>query len=321
MRAKVSQQPGALTLRKARTASNRGASARVANATVGGGIRRTSARTKFSITHNPKTRVSTKLSGLPASSGSLTQEPTTDVTSSQAAGLPLPNKLPPRSRKKDRSDAFRECVICAEIRPLGHNGANFPTFPRCLHGPLTCSNCVSKHIVVTLKTRAPINHSKTTDKGVIDWSICTCPQCNIPLTESEIRSVLNRTENAVITGIAARKELESHPRWTWCLSVTCSSGQILPEGNQAPKVICVKCGASSCFLHGVPWHHQYTCGQYDDSHPNAQSVRSSEDRIKRTTKKCPNPQCGWRIQKNGGCPNIYCMFLLPSLPDAREREY
>ncbi|OJD21027.1 hypothetical protein ACJ73_07634, partial [Blastomyces percursus] len=163
-----------------------------------------------SIKRNPKTKLLIR-----------PRSPQKPSGSSQPPRLSLPDKLPSRSHKKDRNDAFRECVICAEMKPLGRNGSNFPTFPRCLYDPLTCSNCVSKHIVMTLKTRAPINHSKPADKGTINWSLCTCPQCNIPLTEWEIRSVLSRTENAVITGVAARKELESLPRWTWCLSITC----------------------------------------------------------------------------------------------------
>ncbi|OAX80108.1 hypothetical protein ACJ72_05561 [Emergomyces africanus] len=234
MRGGVRPQPRALGRRKARKArnmNNQGASIRATNAVATGpGIRRTSAKTSSSITLN--TRVSSKnQSALTAvCSGSLPQlPPTTDKTSIQPPGLSLSNKLQTHSRKKDQSDAYRECVICAEMKPLGRNGANFPTFPQCLHDPLTCTNCMSKHVVITLKTRALVNYSGTADTGAIDWTLCTCPQCNISLTESEIRSVLSRKENAAITGIAARIQLESHPRWTWCLSVTCSSGQIFPE--------------------------------------------------------------------------------------------
>ncbi|EEH19660.2 hypothetical protein PABG_01919 [Paracoccidioides brasiliensis Pb03] len=265
------------------------------------------ANTVFELIRNTNALSSANSHGLSAPGAIVTPSPMMDVIRIQPTKVSLPQKPPTHTRKKDRSDAFRECVICAELKPLGWKGANFPSFPRCAHGPQTCSDCVSKHIIITLKTRAPINHIQVASKGVIDWSICTCPQCNMTLTESEIRSALSRSENAVITGIASRKELESHPRWASCLSITCSSGQIFPEGAQSEKVVCIKCGASSCFLHGIPWHTKYTCGQYDDSHPNAQSVRSSEDRIKKMTKKCPNPGCGWRIQKSGGCPNMLCI--------------
>ncbi|PGG96696.1 hypothetical protein GX51_07695 [Blastomyces parvus] len=281
MGVQVNQQPKLITSKRSRTINNRRSS-------TGKG------RTLTKITpakRNTRTKPSIK-----------PRNPQTRSWSTQQLGLSLSNKLPFRSRKKDRSDAFRECIICAEMRPLGRNGTNFPIFPRCQHDPLTCSDCVSKHAVMTWKSRAPINHSKTADKGSIDSSVCTCPQCNILLTESEIRSVLSRTTNALIT----RKELESNPRWTWCLSITCSSGQIFPEGNRSQKVDCFKCGASSCFLHGVPWHYKYTCGQYADKHPNAKTLYSSEERIKRMTKKCPNSQCGWRIQKDGGCPHMRC---------------
>ncbi|PGH00498.1 hypothetical protein AJ79_08189 [Helicocarpus griseus UAMH5409] len=249
--------------------------------------------------------------GLSGSSSPVPQksERMVDVPVTQQVKPSLPNNklAASRKKKKDRSDAFRECIICAEKKPLGRKGANFPAFPRCEHEPLACSDCLLKHTIINLKTRARINHNEETNKTSIDWSTCTCPQCNTSLTESELRSVLNRNGNAIVTRIATRKELQSHPRWTWCLSVTCSSGQIFPETSPSQQVVCVKCKKSSCFLHGVPWHENYTCSQYDDKHPNAQSARSSEERIKRMTKKCPNRQCGWRIQKNGGCPNMYCI--------------
>ncbi|KAK2779430.1 hypothetical protein FQN52_002444 [Onygenales sp. PD_12] len=209
------------------------------------------------------------------------------TAASQPAELPLPTKRTTRSNRKVRTDAYRECVICAEKKPLGRNGANFPAFPGCGHDSLTCLNCVAKHTVITLKTRARVNHDGAAKKDLIDWSVCTCPQCNTSLSEAEIRSALNRVENLIISEIVARKTQESHPRWTWCLSVTCSSGQIFPEQSRSQKVTCAKCGAHSCFFHGVPWHEKLSCSQFDDTRPDAQSIRNSEDRIRRMTKVCP----------------------------------
>ncbi|KAK2810424.1 hypothetical protein FQN50_002913 [Emmonsiellopsis sp. PD_5] len=227
------------------------------------------------------------------------------TAASQPAEPSLPIKRTTRSNRKARTDAYRECFICAEKKPLGRNGANFPAFPGCDHDSLTCLDCVAKHTIITLKTRAPVNHNRA-KKDSIDWSVCTCPHCNTSLSEADIRSALNRVENLIISEIVARKTQESHPRWTWCLSVTCSSGQIFPEQSRSQKVTCTKCGAHSCFFHGVPWHERLSCSQFDDTRPDAKSIRSSEDRIKRTTKVCPTAGCGWRIQKDGGCPSMYC---------------
>jgi hypothetical protein len=238
------------------------------------------------------------------------------VDKASHAQAPAKWPLAPRAcRKQRRVTEYRECVVCAETKPLGRHGANFPRFPKCTHDPATCISCVAKHALITLKTRATVVFDDDERKGSVDWAACTCPQCNVSLSEGELRFALSRKDMVLLNEVATRKALESHPRWVWCLSPTCSAGQIFPHATkQSPKVTCVECGAQSCFLHRIPWHEGFQCGEYDDRHPNAQSIRSSEERIKRMSKKCPTRRCGWRIQKDGGCPNMICGFLSSPFP-------
>lgn len=92
----------------------------------------------------------------------------------------------------------------------------------------------------------------------------------------------------------------------------------------------------------MAWHHDLTCGEFDIvlQGPPSEAVelaeyerlqekmgqakfkeiqrRAEEDRrqmelseatIKRKTRQCPRPSCGWKIEKVGGCHRILCKFL------------
>ena len=55
--------------------------------------------------------------------------------------------------------------------------------------------------------------------------------------------------------------MSASPNFVWCLE--CPSGQHHEDGNNQPIVQCQACHARSCFTHRVPWHENFTCGQYD----------------------------------------------------------
>lgn len=219
----------------------------------------------------------------------------------------------PTTRRRGCETAYRECIVGTTSKPLGHNGANFPKFEQCSHEPLTCTDCVAKHITITLESRKPLVPENEEDMRKIAsavWSLCSCPQCDTFLTEETLFSALSRADMGLISALVAVKTREESPRWFSCISPTCNSGQLHPviikNGVEVQKVTCVACGLESCFYHRHPWHEVYTCAQYDDNHPLAKSETSSAIKIKQMTKKCPTKGCGWRISKDGGCGTIRC---------------
>lgn len=210
-------------------------------------------------------------------------------------------------REEEPLEADRECVICAETKHAGRWGENFPRFTDCKHAPMTCSDCVTTHAVNVLKTAATV-FDKDLGTSKVDWSKCSCPQCGVRLNEEELSSKLSRSRMASLRELATQKALESNPRWMQCLSSTCSAGWIVAENRRKRKVKCPKCEALSCLKHRVPWHEGYTCSQYDDYHPSAESSRKSLNLIKRIGKRCPQPGCGWWIEKDGGCSHMICEY-------------
>lgn len=225
------------------------------------------------------------------------------------------------TRRRGREAAYRECNICATNKPLGRNGSNFPKFEQCNHEPLTCTDCVAKHVTVTLESRKPVvpeDEEDTSKIATAVWSLCSCPQCGVSLTEEALFPALSRADMSRISALVAVKARKEGPRWFSCISPTCNSGQIHPviikDGVEVQKVTCVACGFEGCFYHRLPWHEGYTCGQYDDNHPSAKSSQSSVRKIKQMTKKCPTAGCGWRVEKAGGCDHIYCECYISPPP-------
>jgi hypothetical protein len=138
---------------------------------------------------------------------------------------------------------------------------------------------------------------------------------------------------------------DATPGWRWCLSLHCNAGQVHEtavapkakdnedEGNTYDTTIyletyeyvsdviefpgdrnictCHECGARACVVCDRPEHVGETCRAYqlrikDRIEEEDKAMRA----IERATKACPN--CHVRIQKNGGCPHMYCKWTLYS---------
>lgn len=56
--------------------------------------------------------------------------------------------------------------------------------------------------------------------------------------------------------------MEEDENFFWCTS-DCGSGQIHDSGSAQPIVVCIKCSHRSCFRHGVNWHEDLSCEEYD----------------------------------------------------------
>lgn len=97
------------------------------------------------------------------------------------------------------------------------------------------------------------------------------------------------------------------PNFTMCLGPGCDSGQIHETGGDLPIMTCTICHFKTCFTHKMPWHAGQTCADYDaERKERMEQEAASEQLILRTTKRCPNPECGHAIEKNEGCDHMTC---------------
>ncbi|KAF5986909.1 RING finger Dorfin [Fusarium coicis] len=61
---------------------------------------------------------------------------------------------------------------------------------------------------------------------------------------------------------ALRAAVADEENFFWCSS-DCGTGQIHDSGSTQPIVVCIKCNHRSCFRHGVNWHEDLSCDEYD----------------------------------------------------------
>lgn len=207
-----------------------------------------------------------------------------------SAKPPTEKSIPPTvTGKRKRAQAqTKECVVCVETKPLYRN---FPAFSTCSHGPDTCSACVAKQTITLLET--------SRGRG---WSVCRCPQCDVPIPTQELQAALPRAVGKEMKEMVDEALVSNDYSWRWCLASGCGHGSLQHGWNEIFR--CRKCGYKMCFKHQVPWHKGYTCQEYETSHPSATITNTNEEMIGETSKPCPG--CGIAVQKDGGCNHMSC---------------
>ncbi|KAL1984932.1 hypothetical protein VTN96DRAFT_8591 [Rasamsonia emersonii] len=184
-----------------------------------------------------------------------------------AVSRPVDNSTSSANETKGR----RECIICTSIKLTRRKQPCFPKLDSCAHEPLTCSECIVQHITITLQIREAVvlsagtkgrRRSRRTTTTTTTrspnmkklreavWLLCSCPQCGARLTKEDLFPKLSPDGRKQLDQLIRRKAAESHPRWVWCISPTCSSGHIHQPRKEtpAPQVTCKACGHQELFL-------------------------------------------------------------------------
>lgn len=123
--------------------------------------------------------------------------------------------------------------------------------------------------------------------------------------------MLNRTNSSTTRNCrkAFMMSRQHLPYFTFCLNVTCESGQ-QHTGPEQPMMKCNDCGFKTCFIHKIPWHEGLTCAEFDKlNQDRVQQEAASEAWIAENAKPCPNAKCGMRVEKRAGCDHLTCMCM------------
>lgn len=187
--------------------------------------------------------------------------------------------------------SMRECSVCYEEKTLNQfpDSSAVSTHSHQLN---TCLECYSHHIAAQIETQA--EHVR-------------CPDCREELNFDEIRILTSTTVFTVYEQALSKAFIERDEDFRKCMSPQCNSGQIHAGGANRPIFECQACGHTHCIVCEVPWHGGEDCEEYQArkraEHPDNEK---SEAKVRQTTKQCPNPKCGVRIEKNQGCDHMTC---------------
>ncbi|KAF2807041.1 uncharacterized protein BDZ99DRAFT_422421 [Mytilinidion resinicola] len=147
----------------------------------------------------------------------------------------------------------------------------------------------------------------------------TCAQCPEKLEYNEIQNLASAETFARFDALTTRAALSAIPKFLWCPSPNCASGQVhhgRPE--HFPLFTCVACKHSFCTNHPespdpIPSHPNESCEAYNiriamsrRTRERLAQDRESERMLQKLAKRCPGPDCGWWIEKKAGCDHMTC---------------
>ncbi|KAI1010838.1 hypothetical protein LB503_005184 [Fusarium chuoi] len=156
----------------------------------------------------------------------------------------------------------RDCLACFDMKAPD----SFPDFvtSKCTHTPSICLDCMVRSIQVAIKTEY--------------WNEISCDECKERLEHNDIQRLADeqtiakyeystQADRIRLTSYryerqALRAAVADEENFFWCTS-DCGSGQIHDSGSAQPIVVCIKCNHRSCFRHGVNWHEDLSCDEYD----------------------------------------------------------
>jgi uncharacterized protein YbaR (Trm112 family) len=177
------------------------------------------------------------------------------LASQAAGGLVVTNQRIPFPL----SSGPTECTVCTDTKPA----ASFPLAAitkTCTHPPTTCLDCVATSI------RSDITHKL--------WNEIRCPECREPLQYDDVQRHADAATLERYQTLSFRHVLSEADNFVWCTGVGCGYGQVHDGGTESPIVICLLCGARSCFAHRVAWHENLSCEEYDALQRDPANFRS-----------------------------------------------
>ena len=152
-----------------------------------------------------------------------------------------------------------ECIVCTDSKPV----ADFPgaaITKTCAHPPATCLACVAACIRSDLDSRL--------------WNEIRCPECRATLQYDDVQRYADAATRERYQTLSFRYAVSEADNFVWCAAAGCGYGQVNEGGAASPIVACLLCGRRSCFAHGVAWHENLSCDEYDALRADPANFRS-----------------------------------------------
>ncbi|KAF2716333.1 hypothetical protein K431DRAFT_325421 [Polychaeton citri CBS 116435] len=227
-------------------------------------------------------------------------------------------------------ESLRECTSCLQAFPLNHfpwlahhhtgvtrplgSSSNRDSVASSPGADSICFDCWSSYLDSQIRDKVPlaINQIKCAEcehilgPRVIE-ALCTVDAHNMSVNPSlpPDRANFQMTDyHSSYLNKETQALLSADPDFHWCPSPTCTNGFYVDTLSSFTP--CSACGARLCNSCAVPWHPDETCEDYQARTSSTRNEILTEVTISRISKPCPNPGCGMRLRKSGGCDHITC---------------
>ncbi|KAK3823199.1 MAG: hypothetical protein J3Q66DRAFT_385640 [Benniella sp.] len=228
-------------------------------------------------------------SPLPAQQQQQQQQPTETFSSSSPPSSPTPSDNPSSSTNASCTDQQQQPPTQQQstVTP-SMSSKDIGIVMPCDHG--LCLSCLQSFL--TSATQNPQARFPT---------LCPQPGCRTPIPTESAELVLN----SETLEIWHRKLAEVHVANKVCCPKPECQSIIDLDDRHGTAVTCPECKSSYCASCAVPFHHGYTCDQYqaqrNDSEADRAMLQLVEDRHWR---HCPS--CRFVIEKQQGCNHMVC---------------
>jgi hypothetical protein len=151
-----------------------------------------------------------------------------------------------------------ECTVCIDSKPV----AAFPgaaVTKTCTHPPTACLDCVAASIRADLNNRL--------------WNQIRCPECRETLEYDDVQRYADAETRERYQTLSFRYAVSEADNFIWC-TAGCGYGQVHEGGVDSPIVTCLLCDQRTCFAHGVAWHENLSCDEYDALQADPTNFRS-----------------------------------------------
>ena len=206
----------------------------------------------------------------------------------------------------------KECEICADTITLDHTLTRAIT-QECTHPAQVaiCKPCIEHHI-----------HAQIDSVGW-DGVRCPVPECRGVFKYNDLQDMASTADFERYDAHIFQKamEKESGSDYRQCAHPNCTGGGWCSPETES-FLTCPKCTQQTCIECNVIWHKGKTCAEHNEDIRNqnenedAELIKEAADRaateaksvefIEAEYKACPNKNCGYRIEKNGGCDHMTC---------------
>lgn len=200
-------------------------------------------------------------------------------------------------RLRQAATRTRDCSVCSDITLL----IELPSLASCSHKAEVCADCYTMWIGSQLEASG--------------WQEVKCPStgCKVNLAYEEIKAYASKETFEKYDKFMVRQVLSADPNFRWCRAGNCLSGQIHDAEEVGNVFACVECHARFCTVHAGVYHDNETCAEYEyrtsgqkERDERKKEEEASEEAVGKLTKNCPGSNCGWPIEKNGGCSHMSC---------------
>ncbi|KXT04200.1 hypothetical protein AC578_109 [Pseudocercospora eumusae] len=229
--------------------------------------------------------------------------------------------VPATSKKKAKIASARYLCTTCDTEKTARLFPDYNPSADCHHLINTCKSCLKEWLRVCIESAEFVKGPDGDSFGV------KCPECPATMRPVNVQAAVAKTVFAKFDEAHRHFIGEATPGWRWCLAPGCNAGQVHekqavaatsqkrkttgkknakePEKNQPDICTCQKCGAQACVSCDRPYHNGEDCQAYQRrTKGRMDEEEKSLKEVSRISKNCPG--CGKRIQKDGGCPIMYC---------------